>query len=388
MRSPALSLRRSASVAAIAILAAAPVTAASPAPATPAPATPASATPAPAVAAVPLLGFKPAAASFVSAAWGVVLGGVGCSPAHGCPARLAVTADGGAHWLLLNPPPARLGGGRPQVSQIVFASRRNGWLYGQDGRGLWATHDGGTHWRKLSLGGTIETMAAAAGTAYAVVTPAGGGAGQLLRSPAGRDSWARVSPVTAGPSAVLAVSGTAAWLGASAGHGPAGVLWATADGVHWRQQPFRCPGRGYELSGIAAASRSHVVFLCTNPQGTFHTRKEVLRSANGGRTEHLAGHPPTAGDTGSGIAVPPHRSGTITIAVITPGRDFLDRSADGGKSWSQITAPGTNGGMALNSLAYQSRTQGWVVAGGPSEGGPQWLLHTSDGGRSWHRVSI
>jgi hypothetical protein len=45
-------------------------------------------------------GFQPAPASFRSAASGVVLGGVGCTPSHVCPALLAATADGGAHWPL------------------------------------------------------------------------------------------------------------------------------------------------------------------------------------------------------------------------------------------------------------------------------------------------
>ena len=45
--------------------------------------------------------------------------------------------------------------------RVVLASRRDGWLYERYGRGLWATHDRGGHWRKLSLGGDIEQMAAA-----------------------------------------------------------------------------------------------------------------------------------------------------------------------------------------------------------------------------------
>jgi hypothetical protein len=47
--------------------------------------------------------FQPAAASFVSPAWGVVLGGSG-SASHVYRAQLAVTADGGAHWSLMRAP--------------------------------------------------------------------------------------------------------------------------------------------------------------------------------------------------------------------------------------------------------------------------------------------
>jgi hypothetical protein len=162
-------------------------------------------------------------------------------------------------------------------------------------------------------------------------------------------------------------------------------LWATADGVRWHEYPFRCPGIGHELSGIAAASRSHVVFLCADAMGMFHTGKEVLRSVNGGRTERLAGRPSVVGDTTGGIAVPPHRSKVIAIAVITPGPDFLYRSASGGKAWTETTIPGTSGGVNLNSLSYLSRMTGWVVAGSPGET-PDQLLRTTDAGRTWRPV--
>jgi photosystem II stability/assembly factor-like uncharacterized protein len=83
--------------------------------------------------------------------------------------------------------------------------------------------------------------------------------------------------------------------------------------------------------------------------------------------------------------VPPHHSKVIAIAVITPGPDFLYRSASGGKAWTQITIPGTSGGVNLNSLSYLSRTAGWVVAGSPGVT-PARLLRTTDAGRTWHPV--
>ena len=397
MHRSALSARRLASAAAATCVAALiPVTAlvpvaalaASPpaAPAAPAAARPAAARPA--AVAARLAGFQPAAASFTSPARGVVLGGVGCREPRRCRARLVATTDGGARWRSLTAPRAWLLNRGPAVSQVVFASQRNGWLYGQSGARLWATHDGGAHWRKLSLGGGIVTLATSAGTAYAVVAAAGGRHDELLRSPAGRNAWARVGTITGGFGSVLAVSGQAAWFGSSGPDTGAGTLWATADGTHWHQYPFACPGRDYQLSAIAAASRSRVVFLCTDAQGMYHTNKEVLRSADGGRTEHLTGHAPVAGDdTPGGFAVPRHRSQAITIAAVTPGPDFLYRSPNGGRAWAQITVPGTDGGVNIGSLAYQSRRAGWVVAGQPGVSRSR-LLRTSDGGRSWHRVSF
>jgi photosystem II stability/assembly factor-like uncharacterized protein len=389
MQLPTFSPRRLAGAAALASAAALiPVTALA---ATFSPAAPAAAAVAPAVPA----GFQPVSASFQSADTGFALGAVGCRRLRACRARLAATADGGARWHFVNAPDVRLFNGAgnsltqaSRVSGVAFASRRDGWLYGP---GLYATHDGGAHWRRISLhgdivpslGGGVVAMAASSRTAYAVVSPDPfrGRPVELYASPAGRDAWVRVGTMTGDPFASLAVSGKAAWFGTST------HLWATADGVRWHRYPFRCPGARYQLSDIAAASHSNVAFLCTDAHGMFQTDKAVLRSVNGGRTEHLAGHAPAGGDTNGGIAVPPHRSKVITIAVISPGPDFLDRSADGGKTWAEVAVPGTGGGVNLGSLSYVSRTVGWVVAGGPPlQGGSNRLLRTSDAGRSWHTV--
>ena len=216
--------------------------------------TPAAAGPA----AVPF-GFQPASASFPSPASGFVLGGVGCQPQRACTARLVATTDGGARWRFLTAPDVRLfdNAGNPltqasRVGSVVFASRRDGWLYGP---GLWSTRDGGAHWRRISLGGAIVpsggggvvAMAASAGTAYAVVSPdpSRGRPDELFRSLAGRNAWARVGSLTA-DQAVLAVSGRAAWFAGGGGGGGAVVthLQATTDGV---LAPVRVPLPGARL---------------------------------------------------------------------------------------------------------------------------------------------
>jgi photosystem II stability/assembly factor-like uncharacterized protein len=341
-------------------------------------------------AAVPA-GFQPAAASFRSPASGVVLGGVACKGLvrgvwSRCAARLVATADGGVRWHFLTAPGARLvrllsTSRGAAVSSVVFASRRNGWLYGP---GLWSTHDGGAHWRRVSLGKAIVAMAAASGTVYAVARPAGylssGGPSELFASPAGQDAWAPVRsvPVSRAP-ASLAVSGRAAWF-ASSTH-----LRATADGVHWHRYPFRCPVT-HDLANITAASRTHVLFLCTGNGAAGSSDKVVLSSASGGRAVHLAGRAPSGG-SGAIIAVPPHRAKVITLAAES-GASFLDRSADGGRTWTQMTVPGSAGGPLLSSLSYVSRKTGWAVLGEPGQGSQNRLLRTSDAGRTWHQASF
>jgi hypothetical protein len=373
---PVKALRRAVLVFGTAALAA--LTVASPAGATPA-ITQANQAPAAAVGA----SFSPVAASFLSPTSGFVLGGVKCVELRPpCSARLAATTTGGAHWRFVGAPDVQLG---TAVSEVLFASGRDGWLYGPE---LWSTHDGGARWRSLSLGGSVVNMAASAGRVYAVVQQdhAAGTPWELFTSPAGRDAWTRIGKITsgpnpeAGPGAGLAVSGRAAWFGSNSN------LWAAADGVHWRRIPFRCPGKTFGLFDIAAASSSDVVFLCVGPgigQGGF--RNEVLTSANAGRTVHLA-----AGGPGGGnqfwLAEPPGRARVISGGG-SLNNSVLSRSVNGGKTWENFIVPASDGGpQPLNSLSYVSRTVGWVVVSGIFAPGD--LLRTSNAGGTWQKVSF
>ena len=331
--------------------------------------------------------FAPASASFVSARSGYVLGSVGCRPRRACAARLAVTADGGRRWSFTGAPDVRVGGA---VSSVVFASAADGWLYGP---GLRYTRDGGARWRTVSLGGAVEQVAASAGRVYAVVAPPGGKPEELFASPAGRDAWARAGRFTAAR-AILAVSGRAAWFASASTVGTGSThVWATDDGARWQRYPLRCPDSGhgrakiaYGLTGMAAASAARVAFLCSGGAGLGSEPKEVLTSSDGGQIVHLAGQAPSAGDA-VGIAVPPGRPQVITLAA-NSGASFLDRSADGGKTWTELQIPGTGGGPGLSSLSYPSPAVGWVVVGNPGEGSENWLLRTSDAGLSWHKISF
>ncbi len=323
-------------------------------------------------------GFHASAASFSSPSSGVVLGGVDCTVLSPCRAGLAATSNGGASWQTLAAPKvwvANAATATPKVSQVVFASRQNGWLYDQFGTSsVWATHDRGGHWTRLTLPGIVQAMAASASTVYAVV--AHGTTDELYSSPANRNSWARVGTMSA-PSASLAVLGRAAWFGASP------QLYATTDGVHWHRYSFSCPA-GLFLARIAPSSSSHVAFLCTFAEGTFHTIKAVLLSVNGGKTEHLTGHAPVEGDN-AGFAAP-QLSNVVCIAVITPGLDYVYRSANSGKTGVRISIAGTSGGAPLSSLQFVSHTVGWLVVGGAAT--PARLLRTSNAGASWQTVSF
>jgi hypothetical protein len=337
-----------------------------------------------AVAPLRLHGFQPAAASFTSPTWGVALGG--SSRGTGL-TRLAVTADGGAHWSLMRAPVIWLDNGAsrmPQVNRVVFANRADGWLYDQYNTGhIWATHNGGASWREITLPGNIRAMAASAHAVYAVAGD------RLYRSPLGGNGWTRVGAWPrsgAMTGSTLAVMGDSVWFGGGA------YLWHTADGVRWVRYPLRSPGTNhgtpYQLAGIAAASPRYVAFLYAAPAGMFHTAMKVLVSFNGGRTEWQTRQaPPPQGDV-AGFAVAPGGFGVITIAVVTPGLDTIYRSANLGQSWSTLGIQGTSGGATLSSLQFMSSTTGSLVTGNPRPGSHGQLLWTRDAGRTWYPVKF
>ena len=245
---------------------------------------------------------------------------------------------------------------------IAGAGPRSGlvrWRLDQYGHRLWATHDAGAHWRQLSLPGGISALAASAGIAYALA------GGKLYRSRAGTNTWTRAGAVT-GDS--LAVFGKSAWAGTTT------YLWATSDGAHWHKYRFRCARPSpYDLVSIAAASASHVYFLCAGNGAAGSIGKELMRSVNGGRSEQLAGHPPFGGSNPMLIAVPPHHGQSILVAASFR----LYRTTDGGKIWRTVISYRNTGVWTY--LAYRSAETGWAADGAR-------LLRTTNQGRTWHAV--
>lgn len=169
--------------------------------------------------------FAPVSASFVSAGTGFVLGTRGCARSS-CAARLVKTTNGGRTWTALPAPAVPLTGPRQATRTVRFADSGNGWLFNP---GLWATHNGGRHWQRIYLPGTVVAMAASAGTVLASVSPYTGGPSRLYQSPAGTSRWTLVPGVV--PAGHLTLYGHAGWAGSEPG------LWGTTDLRHWHKLP-------------------------------------------------------------------------------------------------------------------------------------------------------
>ena len=202
-----------------------------------------SATPGEAVAPPAVLGFEPASVTFVSADAGWVLGTGTC--ASGPCAAMARTGDGGTTWSPAPAPPAVVVGGPGQgasgISGLRFANLQDGWAYGPN---LWATHDGGTTWARVTIPGLaanapVFALETAGGIVHAAVLD--GGNFRVASSPVAGDNWT-VSPVQvpvgAGPvpAVQLVLSGAAGWLVRTTGRSSEGHASPAAPGSPGRRR--------------------------------------------------------------------------------------------------------------------------------------------------------
>jgi hypothetical protein len=316
-------------------------------------------------------------AAFVSVGSGYVLGTRGHTRLPGA-ALLVKTVNGGRTWAAVTTPPVRLvnpGGVVPgtSVSAVWFADASNGWLFNP---ALWVTHDGGRHWRQLSLLGTVRALATSGGQVFASVAPRGGGPARLYTSPAGTDRWTRVPAVV--PAGALTFYGHAGW----AGLPPS--LWTTSDLRHWRKLPaFHAP-RYYTAEALAAGSPARLVLVCGGDSGMGQQAKLVYASANGGVTFSKAGSAPRAGFP-EGLAVPPGRPQAVTIAAASAA-SWLHQSADGGRTWRSVQY--SDGGAGWHDLRYASPTVGWLVHGSSWGVTSNALMRTVNAGATWYGVAI
>jgi len=336
----------------------------------------------------PPKGFEADSASFVSARTGFVLGARGCSRLP-CRALLERTVDGGKTWSSVPAPavslvPPYTPSPASAVSTVRFENASDGWLLAP---ALWATTDGGTKWQRMSLPGEVIALAASDGVVFAVSEPVNGGLYQakLYESEVGTSTWTLVPGIA--PQNALTVFGHSVWAGIASGVD--GSLWTSTDsGKHWSTLSFRCPSGTISASAAAAASTASVAIGCSDqgyPQPG-QSIKKIFTSANGGRTFHLAGSPPIAGQIGT-LAMPPGRPQVITMSAAS-GATYLYRSVNGGKTWGGTVF--YDGGLDTRDLAYVSGTTGYVIhfSGGPVIAYTDGLLKTSNAGATWKAVPI
>jgi photosystem II stability/assembly factor-like uncharacterized protein len=320
----------------------------------------------------------------VSAQAGYVLGSRDCSLLP-CKALLETTANGGATWAKVPAPNVQLvppftASPATAVSTVRFAGKEDGWLFNP---GLWQTTDGGKQWRKVALPGVVGALAVSGGEAYVTTQPANGSSNQakLYKSAVGSSAWVLVRGVA--PQHQLTAFGHSAWAGVP----PA--LWTTTNsGKTWKKLLFDCPAGVLSPSEVAASSPSDIAIACSDqgyPQPGMSI-KEVFTSTNGGATFHQRGKPSEAGEV-SLLALLPGNPKVLTLIAVS-GATFVDRSVNGGATWTQATY--SDGGTGMRDLAYVSASTGYMVhvSDSPALAYGLGLLKTVNAGKTWPAVTI
>ena len=312
-------------------------------------------------------GFAPSSFTAIGEQTWWLLGNAPCTSAP-C-TSIVRTTNGGVSFVGIpaprapyDPPGSRHTTG---VWQLRFADPLDGFAYDTS---LYVTHNGGSSWHPVSLGGSVTDLATGAGEVYAVVGSASGQPSRLMRSPAGRDAW--VTLAAAGTvSGGLRAHGTDVFV-ESLGH----VRWLVS---HDRANSFTSypVPAGSEGLGCRYQEMTPPVvwaFCATGTEGG------VQRSTNGGRSFQ-----PASGSPESHMMLPNSAvfaAASATVAVVAGLQ--LYRTSNAGASYTPVGPAG----YAWSYVGFTNATHGAALGG--HDGGSDALFYTTNGGLSYHHVRI
>jgi photosystem II stability/assembly factor-like uncharacterized protein len=325
----------------------------------------------------PDAGFGPTSITFVNDSVGAVLGR---SPAG---TSMAGTLDYGQSWKKVDAPPAGPPSGSSGVSQVRFLNGDNGWAFGPE---LYATHDGGATWARITgLGGRVIDLSTIGVEVYAVVATCSGSGSDfadgctrfsLLSSAYNSDNWQPV-PGLADVTVRLPVRPGGLQLTGQYGYLLAGseLFAGSPSGGGWQRVtpssgPVPACLSGTGPSGvIAPGANSDLYLIC---QGILYT------SADAGQTWQKSG-PFTGQGRPASLAVAPS-SGTLVAATKTG----IFYSADQ-RTWHRA---GTGGPAPAGGFSFVGMTTTMQGVAIPARAALREIFLTGDGGLTWVARSI
>lgn len=260
--------------------------------------------------------------------------------------------------------------------QILFADASNGWIFG---RSLWSTHDGGKVWRQSSIanlgdGASVVALGAAAGTVHMAVT--GAGRLQMFSSPVDVDSYIASSE----PFEALddVVRSEAFGLTASGGF----YVPATGRGLQLRDGRWEswAPPCVPTVDHVVLNARARTVALLCLEATTLGLKATLRVSRDAGQS--FADETPTDTDVIEPAFVAAlgtdHLTLFGTLSVGTRLEPVVLGSFDRSASWSLQHLDSVAG--AWTAVDTIDDWNAMAIVGTD-------LIRTSDGGRSWVRVT-
>lgn len=324
--------------------------------------------------------FQPYSVTWVSASTGWIMGPAG-TPGH-CGAHqdsaictsVARTSDGGATWHGLPAPPVGGPEGLTGVTGLRFLNGAYGWAFGPE---LWATNDGGEHWRQVNTGNaSVTDLETVNGRAYALFGQCGTAGGNKIAActsytlesvTAGSDAWTPVAGVPTG----LTTGSTGA--AGSTATGSAVIELAGAAGT--------VPATGY------LAAPDGTLYSGPLDGGAWHRVATLPCSPGAAASSGLPRQLMLASD---GIVPGGHARLAAVCAVSSPGSTVVYRSADGGANWTKQTAVGSAGTSFIGEpQSLTTKTDGTLILateGSTSSPGGIYLL--TPGAAKWQAATL
>lgn len=313
------------------------------------------------------------------------------------PTTISRTVDGGSQWRTVSS-----FAGLPTF-QVFFANPRDGWLYGSR---LYATHDAGRTWRRISLGASTTVLGVVGPDPHimrldSTCTRSSGNCRlTLYRSTAGSDMWHLMPqpPIAFGINTALVRAGPDdAWIAGNAtarSKNPHMALIATTNGGRtWQRRVMPCTdaGIGSNFAELVPYTATSVWMFCASQPSAGSQTKAVFRSANGGRSWHLMSRSESFGTIAGAVGTVPGTGYLDNAAVTSPaicwlalGRGTLFGTTDGGRTWRLVIngAVANPGGGGVGPVLFVDPDHGWLRSW------PNILFRTTDGGRRWQTIHL
>jgi hypothetical protein len=265
------------------------------------------------------------------------------------------------------------------VEQLRFADAQDGYAFEPQ---LWSTHDGGSTWQQVKLGGQVTELMASGAYVYAIVLPPRGGPGKLMRSPVASDNWTTLTAATDLQSS-LWVHDADVLVESFGGQGGSELLISSDYGATFTA--YKAP------PSVQCSFEWAPPTVIWEPCAT-GTMGGIWRSTDDGATYSPVGGDATAGrmelDNSAAFA-----AATSDTAVV--GSQRLYRTVDGGNTWQPVPGPAVasaknpDGLDQWTYLGFTDTTHG-VGIGLFGSGGSDVsrLYYTINAGASYHYVPI
>jgi hypothetical protein len=344
--------------------------------------------------------FAPTSVTFVSPTVAWVIGQAGtpgkCDNVNPdiC-TSIARTDDAGKTWKGEPAPDTSGPDGPSGVSAIRYLDGVNGWAFGPE---LWATHNAGNTWTRVSTGGyrvtDLETAGDRAFALWALCPDSAPGAAvasgctsyTLMSAAKGSDNWTPVGGLTSGltdqgnpTSAVLELTGTVGYLLAPDGtlyEGPiAGGAWQQAGTAPC--QPGAAQADGVPSDAfLAVADAQNLAIACYG--SSVSGGVQVFTSSDGGQlwTPEAAGAWSGIANVGTPTSLAATSDGVLVLATTT---GIYVQPGTGHWTASNVTGTAAPAG-GFTYAGMTTASQGVAV---PADTGLHEIYLTSDGGTTW-----